>query len=230
MTQHSAPKAQPESSLDALPPEARQRLREYLQPPAAPPPTATLSPGMRRFVLAVDRGVLAVARHWLLTVNIMGGLFAGLPLLGPWLRSQGWHLPADAIYFAFRLTCHQMPERSFFIFGHKMCLCQRCMAIYVTVFGLGLLYGLVRGRIRPLNWRWMLVLWVPMALDGFTQLFGLRESTWELRLVTGALFALSCVWFGFPYLEQAFADMRRDLEARFARVAAREVASSQVAR
>lgn len=68
-----------------------------------------------------------------------------------------------------------------------------------------------------------------MALDGFTQLFGFRESTWELRLITGALFALSCVWFGFPYLEQAFADMRRDLEARFARVAAREVASSQVA-
>src|ERR687894_336573 len=111
----TAPKAQPESPLDSLPPEARQRLREYLQPPAPPPPqAANLSPGMRRFVLAVDRGVLAVARHWLLTVNIMGGLFAGLPLLGPWLRSQGLDLPANAIYFAFRLTCHQMPERSFF--------------------------------------------------------------------------------------------------------------------
>jgi len=46
---------------------------------------------------------------------------------------------------------------------------------------------------------------------------------------TGALFALSCVWFGFPYLEEAFAQMRRDLEARFARVAEREVAGSHVA-
>jgi uncharacterized membrane protein len=114
-----------------------------------------------------------------------------------------------------------MPERSFFIFGHKMCLCQRCMAIYGTVFALGLLYSLVRGRIRPLRWRWLFLLWTPMALDGFTQLFGLRESNAELRLITGALFALSCVWFGFPYLEQAFADMRRDLEARFARIAAK---------
>jgi len=225
----TAPNAQPEAPWDTLPPEASQRLREQLQRPAPAPPPANLSPGMRRLVLAVDRGVLWVARHWLLTVNIMGGLFAGLPILGPWLRSRGYNIPADALYVAFRLTCHQLPERSFFVFGHKMCLCQRCMAIYVTVFGLGLLYGLVRKHIRPLSLRWMLILWIPMAIDGFTQLFGFRESTWELRLITGALFALSCVWFGFPYLEQAFADMRRDLEARFARVAAREVASSQVA-
>jgi uncharacterized membrane protein len=220
----TAPNAQPESPWDALPPEASQRLREHLQRPVAPPP-ANVSPRMRSFILAVDRGVLAIARHWLLTVNIMGALFVGLPILGPWLRSRGYIIPADAIYFAFRLTCHQMPERSFFVFGYKMCLCERCMAIYGTVLGLGLLYGLVRKIVRPLSWRWLLVLWIPMALDGFTQLFGWRESTWELRLITGAIFALSCVWFGFPYLEEAFAQMRRDLEARFARVAEQETAA-----
>ena len=209
----------PDAPWEALPPEARERLRERLQRPVAPPPP--LSPGLRALVMKVDRAVLAVSRHWLLTVNVMGGLFAGLPLLGPYLRSQGLDLPANLLYFAFGLTCHQRPDRSFFIFGHKMCLCQRCMAIYGTIFALGLLYGLARGRIQPLRWRWMLLLWAPMALDGFTQLFGFRESTWELRLITGGLFALSCVWVAFPYLEQAFADMRRDLEARFARVAAR---------
>ncbi len=57
-----------------------------------------------------------------------------------------------------------------------------------------------------------------MALDGFTQLFGLRESNWQLRVLTGGLFALSCVWVAFPYLGRAFAEMRRDLEARFRRV------------
>ena len=64
----------------------------------------------------------------------------------------------------------------------------------------------------------MFLLWLPMAIDGFTQLFGLRESNWELRVVTGGLFALSLVWVAFPYLERAFAEMRRDLEARFARL------------
>ena len=183
-----------------------------------------LSPRMRAFVLAVDRGILQFSRHWILFVNIISGLFVGLPILGPWLRAQGVGWPADAIYVFYRLSCHQLDKRSFFVFGQKMCLCQRCMAIYGGVFLLGLVYPLLRGRLRPLRWRWMFLLWTPMALDGFTQLFGWRESTWELRLITGGLFALSCVWVGFPHLERAFGEMREQLEARFARIAAREAA------
>jgi uncharacterized membrane protein len=175
---------------------------------------------MRAFVRSVDRAVLAVARHWLLVVNLIGGIYAGLPLLGPWLLSRGLTAPANAIYFLYHFTCHQMPSRSFYVFGHKMCYCERCMAIYSGFFFLGIFYAFVRGRIQPLAWRWLFLLWVPMALDGFTQLFGWRESTWELRVVTGALFALSCVWFGFPYLEQGFRDIREQLEARFAGLAA----------
>lgn len=180
--------------------------------PAIPP----LSPRLRAFSRAVDRGVLGLSRHWLLFVNLLAGIYAGLPLLGPWLLAKGVTLPANAIYLFYSLTCHQLPERSFFISGHQVCYCQRCMAIYSGIFLLGALYGLARGRLRPLRWRWMFLLWAPMALDGFTQLFGWRESTWELRVLTGGLFALSCVWVGFPYLEQAFREARAQLEARFA--------------
>ena len=211
-------------ALTAREREAREivaRAGGAVPPPAPPeaPAAAPLSPRMRAFILRVDRAILAVATHWLLAVNLLGGVFAGLPLLGPWLRSQGYDLPANLIYAYYRLFCHQLPQRSFFIFGQKMCLCQRCIAIYGGFFLLGLAYPLVRGRIRPLRWRWMFLLWAPMALDGFTQLFGLRESTWELRVITGGLFALSCVWVGFPYLERAFGEIREQLEMRFARVA-----------
>lgn len=49
---------------------------------------------------------------------------------------------------------------------------------------------------------------------------------WLLTVnIMGGFFALAGVWAGFPILEQAFADMRRDLEARFARLAAREAAA-----
>lgn len=207
---------------EALPEEVRARLSAQLaapqqapEPPARPP----VSPRTRAFVLRVDRAVLAVARHWVLAVGIISGLYAGLPLLGPWLLSRGLTFPANVLYFFYGLTCHQLPARSFFVFGHKMCYCQRCCAIYSGVFVFGLLFPLVSRWVQPLRWRWMFLLWVPMALDGFTQLFGLRESTWELRVITGTLFALSCVWVAFPHLARAFAEMRGDLEARFRRVA-----------
>lgn len=214
-SQHEQPVSQQESFSERG--IARAAARE-----AATPPTATLSPRMRAFVLAVDRGILAIARHWLLAVNLIGGLYAGLALLGPWLLSRGYTAPARALYLFYGLSCHQLPSRSFYVFGEKMCYCERCAAIYSGIFLLGLAYSLVHGRVGPLRWRWVFALWLPMALDGFTQLFGLRESTAELRVVTGVLFALSCVWVGFPYLEQAFREMREQLEARFTRVATHE--------
>lgn len=185
----------------------------------APP----LSPRLRATVLAVDRAILHVTRHWLLVVNVLGGITAGLPLLAPWLRAQELTLPARAIFLAYHLICHQRPERSFFVFGQQMAYCQRNTAIYTGVFALGVGYTLVRGRIRPLRWWWLFLLWLPIALDGFTQLFGWRESTWALRVITGSLFALGCVWVGFPHLERAFGEMRDQLAERFMRTAARHV-------
>jgi uncharacterized membrane protein len=203
-----------------LPEEVRVRLAPQLgagqqsMPESARP---AVSPRTRAFILRVDRAVLAVARHWVLTVNLIGGIYAGLPLLAPWLLARGIIFPANVIYFFYGLTCHQMPGRSFYVFGNKMCYCQRCCAIYSGVFFFGLLFPLVARWVRPLRWRWMFFLWVPMALDGFTQLFGLRESNWELRVFTGTLFALSCVWVVFPHLARAFTEMRRDLENRLRR-------------
>jgi uncharacterized membrane protein len=42
-----------------------------------------------------------------------------------------------------------------------------------------------------------------MAVDGLTQLAGLRESNWALRTLTGALFGLGTLWFVYPYLADA---------------------------
>jgi uncharacterized membrane protein len=202
---------------EQIPAPLQERIA-HLSPRAPAPPA--LSPRTRAAILAVDRGILHVARHWLLAVNVLGGIVAALPLLAPWLLAHGARFPARAIFLAFRLICHQRPDRSFFVFGQQMAYCERNTAMYTGVFALGLGYALVRGHLRPLRplrWRWMFLLWVPMALDGFTQLFGWRESTWELRVVTGALFALACAWVGFPLLERACGEMRDQLEARFAR-------------
>ncbi len=93
--------------------------------------------------------------------------------------------------------------------GYKIAICQRDMAIYPAMALGGGLYGLWRGRMRKLPW-WLFVLIGvgPIGLDGFSQLlsqppFNLlpyRESVWQLRVLTGALFGFSAAWLVFPLL------------------------------
>ena len=91
--------------------------------------------------------------------------------------------------------------------GWKVALCQRDVAIYVSVFLTGLLYGAVRHRLRKLPFKIYVLFLIPIAIDGLTQLVGWRESNWWLRTVTGALFGFASVWFAYPYLEEAMEDV-----------------------
>ncbi len=91
--------------------------------------------------------------------------------------------------------------------GWKVALCQRDVAIYASVLVTGLLYGLVRRRVRKLPFKIYVLFVIPIAVDGLTQLFGWRESNWWLRTLTGALFGFASVWFAYPYLEEAMEDV-----------------------
>ena len=91
--------------------------------------------------------------------------------------------------------------------GWKVALCQRDVAIYAAVLVSGLLYGLVRDRLRPLPFKVFVVLCIPIAVDGLTQLVGWRESNWLLRILTGALFGFAAVWLAYPYVDEAMADV-----------------------
>lgn len=161
----------------------------------------------RRLVAAVDRAVYHFARHWVLFIGAIAGLYAGLPLLGPALMAAGLTRPANLIYTVYRLFCHQLPSRSLFIFGQQICYCDRCMGIYSTLFVAVLAFGLLRARVKPLPWQVYIAFAAPMGVDGLTQLLGLRTSTLELRLITGALFGLGSAWLALPYLERGFRDV-----------------------
>ena len=50
-------------------------------------------------------------------------------------------------------------------------------------------------------WVWLLMI-LPMAIDGTTQMFGLRESTWELRFITGTLFGVGSAWFVLTFMQK----------------------------
>lgn len=55
--------------------------------------------------------------HPLPTVLIVLGLWNLLPWLAPVLMHCGWEGPAHAIYTLYLLFCHQLPQRSWFLFG-----------------------------------------------------------------------------------------------------------------
>lgn len=146
-----------------------------------------------------------VQRHWLGVVNGLLGTYVGLAVLTPIGFALGLDGPASAVFRAYRVVCDELPSHSLFISGYQMCLCARCLAIYTTMLLTGLVLLFVRKyrNVPTITW-WMWALAaLPMALDGGTQLFGLRESSLLLRLVTGTLFGLGTALFTLPQIEQA---------------------------
>ncbi len=169
-------------------------------------------------IIRIDRHIYRFARHWLLAFNLVAFFLASMPFIIPFMASQGFTGFAAWLHTSFGLMCHQMPERSFTLFGEQMALCHRMTAIYVASFVGGIGYAIVRDRLPPLSFRALAIMATPMAIDGFTQLFGLRESVWELRLITGSLFALGVMWFSLPRLEQGFGEIKTVVETRFKRL------------
>ncbi|MGA7672897.1 MAG: DUF2085 domain-containing protein [Nitrolancea sp.] len=172
-----------------------------------------------RIILGVDRAIYHIARHWMWLLNTVGVIFVALPLLAPVLMADGHRTLANTIYRPFHLICHQLPERSFHIMGYKMAYCERDFAIYAGLLILGLVYGASSRKLRPATLKELGIFCIPIAVDGFTQLFGWRESTWELRVITGSIFAVGVAWLAFPRLEFGFREIVSTVESRFERLA-----------
>ena len=89
------------------------------------------------------------------------------------------------------------------LLGYKVGICQRDVAIYGSIFVGGLIFALVRKRVKPLPLKLFIILLIPLAVDGLTQLFGLRVSNWWLRSITGAIFGFAAVFLAYPYVQAA---------------------------
>jgi len=104
------------------------------------------------------------------------------------------HGASPMLRLPFKLLCHGIPRRCLTIWNTPMPICARCTAIYAGLF-FGLFAFFVAPWVHERAARWMmLIAATPMALDGFTQLLRLRESTNSLRLATGAAAGLT---FGY---------------------------------
>ena len=224
-----------------------------------------------------------LTRHWIILFLVIMGTYVGLPFLAPIFMHWGWSGAGRAIYFIYSFLCHQLPERSFFLFGPKtmypisaiqaawqntfnplilrqfignpqmgwkVAWSDRMVSMYTSTLFFGLLWYPLRRHLKALPWWGLLLFLLPMALDGGTHfisdLSGIGQgfrytNTWLatltnnsfplsfyvgdalgsfnswMRLLTGVLFGIGFVWFGFPFIDQVFADQARISLARIQR-------------
>jgi len=136
---------------------------------------------------------------WLVSAATVAALVS-LIVVAPLAAAGGHNGVANAIYRAFGTICHQIPERSYFIEGHKLAVCARCTGIYAGFTFTLLLYPLIRSlRNTSTPPRSFLILAaLPLAIDFSLTFFGIWENTHTSRLFTGLLLGSVAVFYVMP--------------------------------
>ncbi len=161
---------------------------------------ATFSKGINRFMQKV--GDIAL-EQWANAIAGILGFVVLLALSVPFLSYFGLDALSKPIFFTLHYICAQIPSHSFYIFGHQVGLCERNLSIYSSMFIGSLIFALSKKRMPGIPWWLWVLMIIPIAWDGFTQMFGLRESTWVLRVITGSLFGFGNVWFALPLMQKS---------------------------
>jgi uncharacterized membrane protein len=132
------------------------------------------------------------------TVTVL--TLVSLIIVAPVAAASGHGALAQGIYGAFGTLCHQIPERSYFIAGHKFAVCSRCTGLYAGFAFTLLLYPLIRSlKTTATPPRSLLLLaTIPLIIDFSVTFFGFWENTHTSRLLTGALLGSVTVFYVMP--------------------------------
>jgi uncharacterized membrane protein len=140
--------------------------------------------------------------YWATLITWILGIIVLAALSVPFLSYFGLNTISRPIFYALHFLCAQIPAHSFYLFGHQLGMCARNLSIYGSMFVGSLIFVLSKKRLPGIPWWFWVLMILPMAIDGTTQMFGLRESTWELRVITGTLFGLGNIWFVLPLIQK----------------------------
>jgi uncharacterized membrane protein len=215
--------------------------------------------------------------------SLLYGLYVGIPFLAPVFMAIGLTPVGKLIYSIYSFLCHQLPERSFFLFGARIMIplaeiqaawkrtddplilrqflgnsilgwkvawSDRMVYMFTSILFLAWIWWVVRKHIPKISWKTLVLFLLPMALDGGTHFMsdllgyhhGFRDSNawlaaltqhafspafyagdaWGsfnaiMRMLTGILFGVGIVWFGFPYLADYFNDQAAWIRVKFER-------------
>jgi uncharacterized membrane protein len=156
-----------------------------------------------------------VRRVWLVSTVIILAIVS-LIVIAP--LTAGTHPQlAKSIYGGFAVLCHQIPERSYFIAGHKFAVCSRCTGLYAG-FTLTLLFYPLLRSLRATDWPppvWLVLSAVPMAVDFGLTFLGIWENTHTSRLLTGLLLGSVSVFYVMPGLAELATRKSRETRPTF---------------
>ena len=96
--------------------------------------------------------------------------------------------------------CHQLPERSFFFKDYQFPICARCTGIIIgEILGLFLFF-----IIHNINFLILIVLLLPMIIDGAIQYLKIYSSNNIRRVLTGLLFGFSFIYLVLKIVKLIF--------------------------
>lgn len=131
------------------------------------------------------------SHHWLSIFLLAYGIWVLTPLFAPVLMHIGWTGAGKAIYFIYSFFCHQLPERSFFLFGQKS---MYSLAEIQTAWGTSLDPLVLRRFIgnEVLGWK---IAWSDRMISFYTSIWFLAVLWLPLRRRIRPL-----SWWGFLLL------------------------------
>src|ERR1051325_9656172 len=124
---------------------------------------------------------------WLISAATVTFLVAMI-FVAPLAAASGHPAMAEVIYHAFGIFCHQRPDRSYFIEGHKLGVCARCTGLYAGFAITLLLYPLVRSLRNNVNppREYLILAAIPHGINCSLPFFGLCDTTHPSRVLAGA--------------------------------------------
>jgi uncharacterized membrane protein len=192
-----------------------------------PSTSAKAKPG---WTIRLNRLATQLSRNWAALIGLLLGVYVALPWLAPIFMNLGWSDAASVIYRLYATQCHQLPQRSFFLFGSspmvsleeiqiawrdtnnpmllrqfigdpnlgwKVAWSDRMVYMYASLLLFAAFFWPLRTRLRRISWWGVLLLLLPLFVDGFTHMIsdvtggiggGFRDHNAWLAMLTGDAF------------------------------------------
>jgi uncharacterized membrane protein len=127
-------------------------------------------------------------------------IWCSLILVAPLLAKFEHRFSSGLIYFFFSKICHQIPERSFFLFGKQLAVCSRCAGLYFGFLIGAILYLFIYKlkRVTIPSPKYLLIACIPIGIDVFIRTFHIAENTFATRSITGLILGVTSLFFVIP--------------------------------